>query len=464
MTDHLNILQITRTVHKGGSAIIAQSLHDYFRSQGLDAKMAVGDSSSNRDHIIEIPNESELSGWVKFWQKRQDRLKSTGQTWKGQWRMTQLVDWVKSPLAYFEKQQGIQRGSQLRTRFLVNGMIQGYDIIQTHTLQGGFFDLACLPQLSRKAVVVMTLHDAWLLSGHCAHSLDCTRWKTGCGHCPDLSIPIQIKKDATHRNWHDKQKTYAKSRLHIVTPSRWLMDKVEQSILVAGMVSSKVIPNGIDLEIFKPGDLLSARRELDLPLDIPLILYTATDVINSPWKNFHLFRSALVSLSERIKEPLWVICLGQKAQDEWISNIRLHYVPYQRDLSKIKAYYQAADLYLHPAKVDTFPTSILEALACGLPVIATNVGGIPEQVKSLYATSKSPTYPGEKATGILVENDDVVALAGAILDLIHNNSLRQQLSRNAAKDAALRFNAQRMGRDYLSFYENLIMAYGCTNA
>jgi len=87
---------------------------------------------------------------------------------------------------------------------------------------------------------VLTLHDAWLLAGHYAHSFDCNYWKIGCGSCPDLSIYPVIRRDATAYNWQRKAEIYRTSRLYAFTPSQWLMDWVNQSMLKPGAVASKV--------------------------------------------------------------------------------------------------------------------------------------------------------------------------------------------------------------------------------
>ena len=87
------------------------------------------------------------------------------------------------------------------------------DIIECHNLHGGYFDLRALPWLSRQAATVLVLHDAWLLSGHCAHSFDCDKWQTGCGACPDLSIEPALRRDGTAHNWTVKQGVYAQSRV-----------------------------------------------------------------------------------------------------------------------------------------------------------------------------------------------------------------------------------------------------------
>jgi glycosyltransferase involved in cell wall biosynthesis len=121
------------------------------------------------------------------------------------------------------------------------------------------------------------------------------------------------------------------------------------------------------------------------------------------------------------------IALGEAAPPERIGNIEIRFIPYQKDQEQVAQYYQAADLYLQPSRVDTFPTTVLEALASGIPVVATAVGGIPEQIV-------------EGKTGFLVPPGDAGAMAGWVLNLLGNEGFRLQMGREAAEDAARRFS------------------------
>jgi len=139
------------------------------------------------------------------------------------------------------------------------------------------------------------LHDAWLLSGHCAHSFACQRWQTGCGACPDLNIPPAIQADGTAYNWSRKKSIYQRGRFHVATPCQWLMDKVQRSILAAGMVEARVIPYGVNLDIFRPGNPLTAREQLGLPAKASVIFFAANYVKTSYWKDFATMESKSAS-------------------------------------------------------------------------------------------------------------------------------------------------------------------------
>jgi glycosyltransferase involved in cell wall biosynthesis len=197
------------------------------------------------------------------------------------------------------------------TTDLLTRIPQTPDIMHCHNLHGEYFDLRMLPKLSKQLSVVMTLHDAWLFSGHCAHSFDCDRWKIGCGKCPDLSIPPAIQRDATVYNWRKKQQIYANSRLVIVTPSRWLMQKVEQSMLVPAIIRKQVIPNGIDLSVFYPTDKTTVRQKLGIPLDAYVCLFVAHGIHQNRWKDYQSLQTAMFEVStssNNSKNPYILLC------------------------------------------------------------------------------------------------------------------------------------------------------------
>ncbi len=312
-------------------------------------------------------------------------------------------------------------------------------LVHAHNLHRDYFDLRFLPELSRRVPLVITLHDAWLTTGHCAHSFECERWEIGCGECPDLTIPPAIERDETAFNFQRKRALYAQSRFYVAAPCRWLLERAERSMLAPAMIESRVIPNGIDLEIFQPGDRAAARARLGLPPDADVLLFTALSIRGNVWKDYQTLRAAISRLTER---PLIFLAVGEEAPSERIGKAEIRFVPFTTDSRRLTDFYQAADLYLHAARADTFPTSVLEALACGTPVVATAVGGIPEQIR-------------DGATGLLTPAGDAQAMAEAINALLDDPARRETMGHAAAADARARFDRRRMVADYLEWFAQI---------
>lgn len=421
----LCILQVSTYDFVGGAGLVAWSLFQAYRMRGYTSRLAVGYKLSNDADVLSISDHAKAKPG------------------RGPW-FRGLFDVLTQSGRVLDRYRGIEDFRYPGTWGLLELTGQRPDLVHCHNLHGGYFDLRVLTWLSKQVPVVLTLHDAWLLSGHCAHSLDCERWKTGCGKCPDLTLDPAIRRDATAHNWQRKRELFKHSRLYIATPSRWLMQKVEQSILTSGLTEARIIPNGVDLSIFHPGDQQLARTALGIPRDALVILFIANAVRRNIWKDYRMLHDAVALTAERIKaRQILLFALGEDGSPERIGSAEVRFVPYQSDPRTVARYYQAADVYVHASRADTFPNAVVEALACGTPVVATAVGGIPEQVE-------------HGRTGFLVPRNDSQALAHQVTKLLCENELRQSISRQAAEAAHRQFDLQRQVNAYLAWYHELV--------
>jgi glycosyltransferase involved in cell wall biosynthesis len=239
------------------------------------------------------------------------------------------------------------------------------------------------------------------------------------------------------------------------------MDKVRQSMLNPAIVESRVIPNGVDLTVFHSDNQQLARAELGLPQNAKVLLFTGRKIKRSSWKDYVTMRDALVQVAARGEgKPILFIALGEDAPSEQIGRANVCFIPYQKDPHVVARYYQAADIYVHAAKAETFPNTILEALACGTPVIATAVGGIPEQVKGLWLAGckdlNSNKFERDESTGVLVKLKDVKGMAMSIERLLDDKILCRQLGENAVQDSNHRFDLLRQVEAYLKWFKEIV--------
>lgn len=506
----LDILSISTREIGGGAEKVARDLFRAYREQGHRSTLAVGYKHSDDPDVVPIPNDRAGGAASRFFWRLHRRLQPYyGRRWWGT-VACRLAHSLAAPARRAEIRRGIEDFNYPGTWLLADppavpvemrrraessmpGCLDALmpssrgldasmpDIVHAHNLHGGYFDLRALPSLSRRVPLVLTLHDAWLLAGHCAHSLDCERWRTGCGLCPDLTLYPAVRRDATAFNWRRKRDIYRGAKLHIATPCRWLMDKVEASMLRPAIVEARVIPYGIDLSVFRPADRRAVRRVLGLPPEAPILVFAAAGIRGNAWKDYATMREAVARLAHRWTSDgngspridrnssasppardgdLLFLALGETAPHERIGRAEIRFVPFTNDPRAVAAYYQAADVYVHAARADTFPNAVLEALACGTPVVATAVGGIPEQVRSLPTRVNEHAdvaiSHGDDATGILVPQGDADALASAIERLLNDAELRSRLGENAAADAGRRFDLTRHVADYMEWYRDLV--------
>lgn len=221
------------------------------------------------------------------------------------------------------------------------------------------------------------------------------------------------------------------------------MHKVEQSILTAGIVEARIIPNGVDLVVFHPEDQTKVRAELGIPQDARILLFVGNTTQSNLWKDYTTLEAAFKQVVERLPtEQIILICLGEERSPQRIGQAEIQFIGFQNQPEVVARYYQAADLYIHASKVDTFPNTVLEALACGTPAVATDVGGIPEQIKN-----------GE--TGFLVPPKDVNAMTASIMMLLTNEELRRKFSIAAAQDVRERFDLTDQVNAYIEWYRTI---------
>jgi len=441
ISTYLNILQLNTSDQGGGAERFALQLHRAFRSQYPNATLLVGERKTNTAGVVSLfsgkkpPLAPHFRSWVMRQLPPSNWQQSAGQ-WAyrfGEWLEYNRTHQIAQGLEDFNfpsVEQAIQK-SQLHPH-----------IIQIHNLHGAWIDFRSLPSASQRYPISLTLHDQWLLTGHCAYSLDCQRWLAGCGMCPYLQSYPTIAKDASAQNFTSKRAVLAKARLNLVSPSRWLADCVVRAGIPYQRL--RVIPNGIDLQLFFPLEKAKARLQVGLPQDKKLLLILPKRSASSSYYDSERTRQILQALVQQLPPENDLLCvfLGGSADIPTYPTLQTLHIPFQTDPTQVVACFQSADLFLHTPKSDNFPTTILESLACGTPVVASNVGGIPEQIEN-------------RVNGLLLPPAAELA-AAEILQLLRDEPRLRGWSANAALHAKKNFDFAHMLQRYLDWYLELL--------
>jgi glycosyltransferase involved in cell wall biosynthesis len=321
------------------------------------------------------------------------------------------------------------------------------DIVNLHNLHGRFFNHRQLPAFSSRKPIVWTLHDMWALTGHCAYAYDCLRWQTRCFDCPLLKEPgrrivqpAPTRIDLTRRLWQSKRHHFGRSTLHIITPSQWLRDLVAESYLSAA-ATVRHIPNGLDLGVFRPRDKVMARRALSVPQDASTILFVAERVA-AERKGLRYLLDALQSMQEPERFALLTVgATGTLA--EGLDRFRRRDLGTLDDESLMSLVYSAADVFVLPTLADNQPLVLLEAMACGTPMVAFNVGGVPEMVRHME-------------TGYLARYKDASDLARGIQVLLEDHATRSRMGQQCREVAEAEYSLHLQAQRYLEVYEHAI--------
>ena len=301
------------------------------------------------------------------------------------------------------------------------------DVIHLHNIHGYYINIEILFDYLKEAnkKVIWTLHDCWAFTGHCAYFdyVGCNKWKNQCNSCPQKKeYPTSNMIDSSSWNFKKKKDIFNGVKdLTIVTPSKWLARLVKKSFLSSYNV--EVINNGIDLEIFKPTE--SNFREKYNLKDKFIILGVAN--IWDRRKGLNYF----VDLSKELDESYKIVIVGvSEEQRKKLPNDILS-ITRTNNIKELVEIYSSADVFLNPTLEDNFPTTNLEALACGTPIITFKTGGSYECI--------------EGGNGICLENKSLSSIIESI-DKKHNKKIFSMNKFRKNLDEKLRFN------EYISIY------------
>jgi glycosyltransferase involved in cell wall biosynthesis len=270
--------------------------------------------------------------------------------------------------------------------------------------------------------------------------MNCERWKTGCGNCPDLDIPFKFRRDTTALNWKIKRAVFKRSALDIVVGSRWQAERVRQSPLLSHLAMHHV-PYGVDTRVYKTGDKAAARAILGIPADAHVIAFRSTPYSRN-FKGTEYIESALNSFKPR-KRTFLVLLEGIGGLNSLRQKFDILELGWIFDQAKIALALQAADIFLMPSIAEAFGLMAIESMACGTPVIVFEGTALPETIDA-------------PRSGIAVPYKDSEALARAIADCLDNPGRLAQLRENGLRHVAAKHSFEAYADGYLALYERLV--------
>jgi len=313
------------------------------------------------------------------------------------------------------------------------------DIVNVHNLHGAHLPATLPAELSRGVPVVWTLHDMWAFTGTCAYDMGCRKFESACdGACPMADTYPKCSSARVPVLFAQRTKALRHAgRIAFAAPSRWLADEAKRGMLKDHGVHA--IPNSVELDLFRPVERDAARHALDLPTGRPVLVTSAT--AGDPRKGASVLYSAL----EKLARPNTIVLqlggrIPHQADGRWDHRVleSIH------DPRLLRLAYSAADAHVLPTLADNLPNTLLESAACGVPSIASGVGGVGEAID-----------PGK--TGWLVEPGDAEALAKRIGAVIDDSAAEKNERRRACRAfAESRFAPALQARRYTELFEHTI--------
>jgi len=284
------------------------------------------------------------------------------------------------------------------------------DVIHLHVILQWQINLPMFVRYVNKnhIPVVWTFHDCRAFTGGCPYfdEIGCEKWKLGCGNCPAMGGYITSRVDKTDWVWQYRKKWISSiEKLAIVTPSRWLAEFVSESFLKDK--TCHVIYNGVDIDIFSKPSSFNIHTAYNISPDKKILLGCAIGWSDRKGLNFFIELAKLFALNGKTKYQIVIVGTITEEKNKELSSLGIICTGRTKSFEEMVALYQAASVFVNPTLADNFPTTNIEALAAGTPVITFKTGGSPEAV-------------GEH-TGIVVEQGNVKELAKAIETIVDNS-------------------------------------------
>ncbi|MCT4644274.1 MAG: glycosyltransferase, partial [Carboxylicivirga sp.] len=380
----MKVLQINTTVNTGSTGRIAEDIGKCLIANGHKSYIAYGNRMQ--------PSSSHL---IKVGTKR-DRQ------WHG----------LKSLL--FDR-HGF--GSDQATREMIRQIKDiKPDLVHLHNIHGYYLQVERLFSYLHQAElpVVWTFHDCWPFTGHCSYfdRYNCKRWQTVCYSCPNKhGYPKSLLLDRSRSNFHRKQKAFTKvNRMTLVAPSAWMRKHIQQSFLQRYPV--EIIHNGIDLDVFKQVETSSVAVKYGL-MGKKVLLGVA-----GRWDR----RKGLddfIKLNQILNAEYTIVLVGLDKKQ--IAELPANIIGLERteNVTELAALYSMAEVFVNPTYIDNFPTTNIESLACGTPVISYQTGGSPEALEDKW--------------NCVVPQGDVNALANRIVQISEQKPLSKEDCRKRAE-------------------------------
>jgi glycosyltransferase involved in cell wall biosynthesis len=410
----LKIVSVNTSDSGGGAAIAARRLHAGMCAAGADCEL-----------------------WVQT-RRTQDRGISGGQGWLHElYAQARLLLDQLPVLRSLRFREGQFSPAWLPGTLASRIAAANPDVVHLHWIAKGWMKIEDIGEWN--APTVWTLHDMWPFTGGCHYDAGCERWRQQCGSCPTLRSAAT--NDVSRWVHVRKQRRYRASKLHVVCPSRWLADCVRGSSAMSHCDVS-VIPNGLDLNLFRPRNRLASRQRLGIPPATRLIAFGAMNSTDDHRKGFRHLVQALASL-DGTSGDVRLLIYGGRVDPGSIGNLTVHNVGHVADETRMVDILNAADVFVAPSEQDNLPNTVVEALACGCPVVAFDIGGMPDLV-----------VPGR--TGMLAKPFDAAHLAECIQHVLGDQVSEGGMRANAREHAEAHYGLDIITARYLALYNTLV--------
>ena len=404
---------------RGGAAIATYRLHCGLRSIGVDSHLLVMNKHAD-DFTVIAPSPKTFFQRVlsRFFMRRDLHLS----------------------IQYLAKGKNLFSPARCPDNLAQRVSIYKPDVVQLFWMNSGFMKIESLKKLNKP--IVWTLHDMWPFTGGCHYDDECGKFKQSCGKCPLLDS--ENEHDLSRRVWERKRKSWRNLPIVVVATSYWLAEMARSSSLFKDQ-RIEVIPNGIDTNKYQPLDKRVARDACGLPQDKHLVLFSAFNVITDKRKGNQFLVQALKKMAEESwGENTELVVIGASLPENPPDlGLKVHYMGHLSDEVSQVLLYAAADVTVAPSMQENLSNTVMESLSCGTPVVAFNIGGMPDMIN-------------HQQNGYLATPFEKDELAAGIMWVLGDRVRHDKLSQSARQTVIDRYSLQAVAHHYLALYESIL--------
>lgn len=413
----MNLLIVNTYDKLGGAAIATYRMHKGLILRGVNSKLLVQVKASDDFSVF-----SEASKWKKIFAFIKPRLDGL------------LV-------RLYRNRNGVLFSPAIVADSLIKNLKElSPDIVHLFWVNGGFMKIETLKKV--KQPVVWTLHDMWPFTGGCHYDDECGRFQQSCGSCPLLGS--KDDNDLSRRTWERKRRSWSGVPIVVVATSHWLAQMARSSTLFSDY-RVEVIPNGIDTTIYKPVNKDIARRVFNFSKDKNLLLFSAFSATTDKRKGNQFLIEALKIISKAKEDSnIELVIIGAtKPENPPDLGMKVHYMGLFHDEISQVLLYSAADVVIAPSMQENLSNTVMESLACATPVVAFNIGGMPDMID-------------HQINGYLATPFDSNDLAKGIRWVIENKTRHNTLAQRARQTVLERYNIEQIADQYIALYKSIL--------
>lgn len=411
----MNILYINTSDGEGGATRLARQLKTEVEKLGHSASMFVKSKHSSDPTVFLVKKENKILKKISGWLEKD--LNSA--------IYNKIHDWLSNDIEFYDN-----------SNLMDSEELKKADLVHCHNLHNNYFNLALLEKISKIKPVVWSLHDMWAFTPHEAWII-----KDEAG-AEKFKLEVKPSLSWNNRNhlFKKKKEIYDNSCLNIVATSGWFLSQLKTGILKNQAIH--LIHNGIDINVFKPADKLWARQKLNLPSDKKIITFMANAGPRNQQKGWAYALPVIEKYSG--DNNILFLCVGGGPANGQSPSSNVRYVEYVKDESVFSLYFSASDIFLNPSQAEAFGLIIVQAMACGAPIVTFPVGIVSEAIT-------------HKTNGYIAKYQDAQDLINGVDYILNSGEAEIKKMGVISRQKVLNnFTLEKMVSDYINLYKKIL--------